>query len=154
MMASFKRLIAFTAAGLLAAQPCAAADLAMLEGSRQSGLYGGIYVRLPIGQIGRDRQEARTGVSFGPTHIYRTANAGDGERRTQINVVDLGVVRSGRPSLTVGGRELIDERGRLSLGEDGGVSPAAIVVGLIVVAGVGYLLIREQFDCDPDGPCY
>lgn len=152
-MASFRHIVLLTAAGLIAAQPCAAADLAPLEGAGRSGLYGGIYVRLPIGQSGR--QEARTGLSFGPTRIYRTANASEGERRTQVNLVDLGIVRSGRPSLTVGGRELIDERGRLSLGGDGGgVSPLAIVVGLVVVAGVGYLLIREQFDCDPDGECY
>jgi hypothetical protein len=147
-MASLKRIVALAAAGLLAAQPCAAAELSPLEGSRRTGLYGGIYLRLPIGP---DRQNARTGLSFGPTRIYRTAHGG--ERRTQIDLVDLGMVRSGRPSLTIGGRELIDERGRLSLRGDG-VSPAAIVVGLVVVAGIAYLLIREQFDCDPEGECY
>ena len=163
-MASIRHGFATAAATLMAAQPCLAAELAPGEGSfrsdaaRQSGIYAGIYARVPLGQSGPRRAEPRAGLRLGPTHVYRGANASGGERRLQLDMVDVGLFRSGRPSLMVAGRQLVDREGRLRLqGEDGGgggIPTWAIVVGgVVVAAGIGYYVLMEQFDCDEDEEC-
>ena len=146
--------LSFLAAGLVAAQPCAAAELEAGDGSRRSGMFAGAYVRVPLGPRGPAREEARAGLSFASTHVYRGADASGGERRLQADIVDIGMFRSGRPSLMVAGRQLVDERGRLSLKDGGGVPTWAIVVGAVVLAaGVGYLVLMERLDCDEDEEC-
>ena len=158
IMASFRHSISFVAAGLMAAQPCLAAELEPIGASRHSGVHAGLYARLPLGPRGRTSEEPRAGLSLGATHLYRGAAASDGERRVQVNMVDLGMFSSGRPSLLVGGRQLVDSRGRLRVQgdeEDGGGIPTwAIVAGGVVLAvGVGYLVLLERFDCDSDEEC-
>jgi len=157
-MATFKHLIALAAAATIAAQPCLAADLVADDASRESGMRVGLYARVPLGDSGRVREEPRAGLSFGATHIYRGINAATGERRIEANLVDIGLFRSGRPSLMLSGRQMLDESGRLRLQDDedggGGIPTWALVAGgLVVAAGVGYLVLLEQFDCDEDEEC-
>jgi hypothetical protein len=151
------RSISMLAAMLIAAQPCAAADLALHEGARQSGAFAGAYVRLPL-TPGKEREEARAGVKLGVSHLYRGSSAVTGERRVEASLVDVGLFQSRKPSLLIGGRQMFDRNGRFSLQGDsggGGVSPWLIGAGVVLLAvGVGALVLADRLKCrEHDDEC-
>jgi hypothetical protein len=142
----------------MAAEPCIAAEIASNDASRQSGAFAGAYFRMPLGGERSPDNEARAGLRMGVAHVYRGVSAETAERRIEAGLVDLGIFRSGRPSLMLGGRQMIDRRGRFSLQGDedgGGVSPWLIVGGVVVLAiGVGALVLAERLKChDHDDEC-
>lgn len=148
--------ISLLAACLTSAQPAMAAEFLAQDGARHSGGFAGAYFRVPLaGQRGAG-EEPRLGVTVGVAHIYRGVDAAVGERRIEAGLVDVGLFTSGRPSLMVGGRQLVDRQGRLSLqGDgDGGVSPWLVGAGVAVLAlGGAALWWFEAIDCDEDEEC-
>lgn len=153
-MKIWARSTALIAALLLTAQPCLAAELASNEFGRRSGAFAAAYVRIPLTGRKGPSDEARAGLRLGVSQVYGSVNTGTGERRQEAGLVDLGMFRSGRPSLTVGGRQLIDKKGRLSLqGDDadgGGVSPWLIVGGVVAAIGVGSVVWWDSKTCSRD----
>ena len=143
----------------MAAEPCIAAEITSNEASRQSGAFAGAYFRMPLGGERSPDDQARTGLRIGVAHVYRGVSPGTGERRIEAGLVDLGIFRSGRPSLMLGGRQMIDQQGRFSLRGDeegrGGASPWLIVGGVVVLAvGVGALVLADRLKCrDHDDEC-
>ena len=158
-MKCFKQGALGLAALMIAVQPCAAADLAPQEGTRHSGVFAGATLRVPLGQGRAPREEARAGLSFGATHVYRGTSATSGERRVQADMVELGIRRSGTASFAIGGRQLLDDKGRLRVQgdddeDDGGISPWLIGAGVVVAAlGIGYLVLLDELDCTDEDEC-
>ena len=156
-MKTTARGIALLAASLAAAQPSMAAELVAQDAARQSGAFAGAYVRVPLAGERKAGNEPRAGVKLGVAHVYRGIDAATGERRIEAGLVDVGLFASGRPSLMLGGRQLVDKTARVSLegdDKDGGVSPWLIGAGVVILAlGASALWFAEAIDCDADEEC-
>ncbi len=157
MMKRSAKSLTLLAALTISAQPCIAADLAAQNASRQSGSFAGAYLHVPLSSSKKVGDEARAGLRLGMSHLYRSGDPGGGERRIDADIVDLGLFQSGRPSLMVGGRQLLAADGHLALkeGDGGGVSPWLIVGGVVILAlGVGAVVLADRLECkDHDDEC-
>jgi hypothetical protein len=129
---------AFTIAGLLVAQPCAAADLAPDRGASEmrSSAFAGLNVRVPMGRTSNFKPSARLQLSS--AYTFRDARTGY-TRTLKPHGLELGVGASGAPAMFAGGQEISRQNvEKLKLGGTG--TTVLYVVGGIVVLGVVLLL--------------
>lgn len=142
------RYTALLVAALVLAQPCTAAKPALASDVPQRAAFGAFYISLPFGP--HNQTGPKAGLRMGASTIYSALGTGT-RTRAELALVDLSFSRTGLRSLDLGGRQLMDSRGRLSL--DGrrelrdGASPLLIVGGLVVAAGVGALIWYDSKTC-------
>ena len=117
------RTAAATAALLMLAQPCLAAE-------RQSSAFAGVTLRLPFGGGAESEASARLRVtSF---HDYRDRR-GAAVSSHRAEGIELGLTRLGKPAFYVGGQGLAETDPRL---HGKGKTTWLIVGGVVVVAVV------------------
>ena len=138
-----KKYLAVTAAAMLAAGPCLAADIPALRdsGARQSGAVAAAYFKVPLGAAGKARK-AHGGLKLAMVHDYRTAGA-QTARVATADTFDLRLVGEKKPALYLAGRKLNGENKRSNLGPVGTVVTAAVVVAAVVA---GFYLARAIDD--------
>ena len=153
-------LIALLATFFMAVEPCLASEQGATSGQRPaSGAFAGAYVRIPFSNSPNSSGKTRAGLKFGLSQAYRTGDASSGMRPVSVEYLDVAMLFSGRPSVTLLGRQMIDRNGRLSLegeeDEDGGVSPWLIAGGVVVLGlGIGAYVIADRLKCrDSDDEC-
>jgi len=148
-------LVAAQALG--AAQPAQAAELIARE-APQIGTFAGARLRVPLGN--RAHQRLRAGLTIAPT---MHARGSDGVSRTRFGEgFELGIARGQRLELSLAGTRIdrigVAPGGATPGGRRAGVSTlgwVAIGVGaaVLVVAGAGFLWLRDIQDCDPGEDC-
>lgn len=148
-------------ASLLAAQavttaePILAAELVERE-TPHMGAFAGARLRMPLGD--RAHPRLRAGLTIAPTMHVRGS---DGASRTRFGEgLELGIAQDRPLELSFAGTRLdrlgIAPGGAGPGGRRAGVSTlgwVAIGVGatVLVVAGVGFLVLRDIADCDYNG---
>lgn len=110
---------------------------------------------MPLGGAHHERH-VRAAATIAPTmHIRDQAGA----TTTRVGEGAAFSLRpDGRLSLSLGGKDLKRDRAGKNLGADepdrGGLPTWALVLGgLVVSAGVGYLVLQEALDCDSGSEC-
>jgi hypothetical protein len=136
MMASIKHAAALMAAGIIALQPCAAAEdfRAFSATHRQTSAFAGVNVRLPLDSGARVKPSARLQL----TSAYYAMDARTGAVQTLKSPgLELGTGAKGRPTFYLNGQNTAEMKQKLELGGSTGtillVAGAALVV-LVVVA--------------------
>jgi len=151
---------ALLAATFLAAEPCVAQQFQPSNEPARTGAFAGLDVRIALTRRPGSAEHTRAGFRLGLSQSYRTAEAGPNTQHMNAELLNFGLYRSGRPTVQLLGRQLIDSRGKLSLddedGEGRGVSPWLIVAGVTVLGlGAGAIILNEQLNkChDHDDEC-
>ena len=126
-MSRLKHAAAAFAVLLLAAQPCAAADVLRDTdpGQRRTAPFAGLGLSLPLNGPARAKPSARLQFTAARPAGGSFARAGAAPG------LELGLAQSGKPALYLGGRPTADLGRRLNLG--GSKGTILIVVGGIVV---------------------
>ena len=134
-----------------------AAELIARE-APQIGAFAGARLRIPLGNSARQR--LRAGLTIAPT---MNARGMDGASRTRFgDGFELGIARGQRLELSLAGTRIdrigIAPGGTRPGGPRAGVSTlgwVAIGVGatVLVVAGAGFLWLRDIQDCDSGEDC-
>lgn len=129
-----KASAAATAAILLCAQPCLAADDFRSLGAteRRSGAFAGMTVRMPL-----DRQRAKPTARLQLTTVHQSYDRSSGlSGRTIMPAgLELGLGRSAKPTLFVGGRSTADIEEKLHVKGSSGTT-ILIVGGVLLLAVV------------------
>lgn len=128
---SFARwAVAMTAAGLLAAQPCAAAGDGAGWEQRRMSAFAGVNLRMPLGGAKPARPSARLQLTTG----YQLRDARTGALRTfQPKGLEIGAAGNGAPSFYLNGRHSAELRKSAAL--TGSTSDTVwIVLGVALVA--------------------
>jgi hypothetical protein len=130
--------MAATAAGVLAAQPCAAAAGPGHFGEGRIASFAGVNVRMPLGQAGRNRPSAR--LQLTSSHHMRDARTGS-VRTFKAKGLELGADRNGAPALYLNGQTTAEIKERAGLASS---TPDTVwmVFGVALVA-VGVLVISN-----------
>lgn len=134
------------AALALAATPCLAADLPAFseKGERRSGAVAGAYIKVPLSPGRNMKRGPQAGLRLAMTHDYRTASAPQAQR-VEANALDLRLVGQKQPTLFVAGKAVTGQEARKhQLGSTAGMIGIGVVVGLVVAAGVFYLILIEN----------
>jgi hypothetical protein len=136
------------------AQPAFAADLIERQ-TPLMGAFAGARLRMPFG--GRAHQRLRAGLTIAPTMHVRGS---DGTSRTRFGEgLELGIAQNRPLELSIAGTRLdrlgVAPGGTGPGGRRAGVSTLgwiAIGVGatIVVVAGAGFLVLRDIADCGLD----
>jgi hypothetical protein len=117
------------AAGILAAQPCAAAedyrDLGMRE--RRASAFAGVNLRLPLGGAKAAKPSARLQLSAATT--VRDMRSGS-MTTTRAHGFEIGTGAGGKPALYMGGQSRAEMKTKLGIG---GTTTTVIVVGGVVL---------------------
>ena len=133
------------AAGMLVAQPCAAADdfrgTSGLE--RRTSAFAGMSVRLPLGASERSKPTAR--LQFTTAASTRDARTGSMET-LRAQGVEIGAGKAGKPALFLGGRSAAELKQQHGLKSTTGT---ILLVGAVVVVGV-VLLAAFTIPPQPD----
>ena len=143
---------------LAAAQPVAAAQHFGQE-QRQMGAFAGVRLRVSL-----DGPEAERGVRAGLALAPAVrSQRSDGAARTRLGEgLELGVTPNQPVTLSLAGSRVhrlgMGPNGSAAEGRRAGVSTlgwVAIGVGAVIVVGlgVGYLILDDALDCDPDDEC-
>ena len=128
-MTFLKYALAAAAAGLLAAQPCAAASNPRAWDERRISAFAGVNLRMPLGEAG-----ARPSARLQLTTSYDARDARTGSVRSfRMQGLELGAGRSGSPSLYMNGRTSAQVREQLRLSGSTG-DTVWIVFGVTLVA--------------------
>jgi hypothetical protein len=152
MSALVKRLAIAALLGaqlLTASRPALAVELDSVR-DQQTGAFGGLRVRLPLGGQARERQ-LRAGLTLAPTLASRLA---DGESRLRIGEgLELGLRGREPLRLSLAGRD-VARLGARQAGDadDGGIPTGAWIAGgivLVTLAGVVFIGVAlENADDD------
>lgn len=139
---------ALLAVTMLAAQPCAAAeDMRHFSNSeRRSAAFGGVNIRLPLGQGVRSKPTAR--LQLTSTHTYRDNGSG-AVRVFSPSGLELGASEKGKPTLYVGGQHPAEIKKKLGIG---GTTTTLLVIGgvILILAVVAASSTPPQVDFDDD----
>jgi hypothetical protein len=147
-------LAAASAALMLGAQPCAAAEDLRDLGSpeRRSALFAGGGVRVPLG---RERAAARPTMrlQLGMTHRYHDPRSAAPAREIRVGAFELGAGPAGKPAFYMGGRDVGEMEDKLGISTLGAVAiGAAVAVGALLVVAAANPLEGGCLGGD-DGDC-
>ena len=133
------------AAGMLAAQPCAAAeDLRDQSGQeRQASAFGGVSVRVPLGRTAGAKPSARLRLTTGYSVRDRLTGA---SRSFRGHGLELGAGTAGKPTLYLGGQNSAEMKTKLGIG---GKTTTILVVGGVVLLLL-IVLAATQVPPQPD----
>jgi hypothetical protein len=134
-----KRALAMTVAGLLTAQPCAAASYAAGWGERKISAFAGINVRMPLGQARAARPSARLQLTTG--YSIRDVRTGS-VRRLKAQGLEIGAGGDGAATFHMNGQSKAELQKKLGL--SGSTSNTVwIILGVTLVA-VGVLVLSNS----------
>jgi hypothetical protein len=139
--------LAIAAAGLLAAQPCAAADDPAGWSERRIGAFAGVGVRMPLGTASRARPSARLQLSTS----YNVRNLRTGALDSfKAQGLEIGAARGGGPTLHLNGRSLARSDRELAL--TGSTSNTVLIVLGVTLAAVTALVLITSDRAELPGP--
>jgi hypothetical protein len=144
-MTRLKCAAAIAAAGLLAAQPCAAAedyrDAGMRE--RHASAFAGVNLRLPLGGKQAGKPSAR--LQFTAASTIRDVRSGS-TRTVRAHGLEIGSGEKGKAALYMGGQNTADMKTKLGVG--GSTTTTIIIVGGVLLLLV--ILAASQVPPQPD----
>ena len=143
-MARVKCAAAIAAAGMLAAQPCAAAedyrDAGMRE--RHASAFAGVNLRLPIGGKQAGKPTARLQLTAAST--IRDIRSGS-TRTVRAHGFEIGTGGKGKAALYMGGQNTAEMDTKLGIG--GTTTTVIVVAGVLLLL---YILAASQVPPQPD----
>lgn len=146
----FARALAATAALMLAATPCVAAEIPNHEppGARRSHAVAGAYLRVPLSRDATGRaRPAYAGFRMTMQHDSRSGRP-PGARLLESDGIDLRLTGRTGPTLYLAGTPVTGAEGRRLNGLGTGET-IAIVAGVVVVALVaGVLVLQDAICCE------
>ena len=146
-MTGFRYGVGIMVAGMLAAQPCLAADdlSAMGRSDRGMGAFAGLNVKLPL--TGGKPAKASARLQLTPEFSTRSLQTGS-IRTLRPAGLELGAGASGKPALYVGGQDAREMRTKLGVG--GSTTTALVIVGGVILVLV--VIAATQVPVWPDPP--
>ncbi|MFN3388531.1 MAG: hypothetical protein ACK40O_06325 [Allosphingosinicella sp.] len=137
------KMLAATAACLMVAAPCAAADIRGFEetGARRSGASAGLYFALPLDGTRSDK--AKAGLRLQMTHDYRSGTA-QAARTLRADAFELRLLGDRKPTFYAAGMALTDEEAKKR--NLTGVGTVVTVAILAAAAVGGYYIVRAIDD--------
>lgn len=123
---------AATAALFLIVQPCLAAGPASNFGASETraAAFGGLQVRLPLGQKERAKPTARLQLS---SAYYERERSGALVQTQRTSGLELGAGKAGKPALYLGGQDTAEMQNKLNIG---GTTTTLLIVGGVVLVVV------------------
>ena len=144
-MARIKWTAAAMAAGMLAVQPCAAAEDYRDAGTRErhASAFGGVSMRVPLGGGRAEKPSARLQLTAAST--IRDVRSG-ATSTTRAHGLEIGAGGAGKPALYMGGRNTAEMKEKLGIG--GKTTTIVVVAGVVVLLLV--ILAASQVPPQPD----
>ena len=114
------------------------------KGERRGGVVAGAYFKVPLSPGRNVKRGPQAGLRLAMTHDYRTASAPQAQL-VEANALDLRFVGEKQPTLFVAGKAVTGKEARKhQLGGTAGAIGIGVVVGLVLAAGVFYLILIEN----------
>jgi hypothetical protein len=136
------KLLAFSAAAVMAATPCLSAELPGNQdaGARRSGAVAGAYLKVPLD--GPRAEKPRAGLRLSMVHDYRSANA-QTARVIEADTFDLRLTGR-KPALFIAGQPVGGKDSKRS--NLGPIGSTVTLVVLVAAAVGGYYIYRAIDD--------
>lgn len=137
-----RRALMLTAAGVLTAQPCAAAMPSPAWGELQMFTFAGLNVKVALGNAKASRPSGRLQL----TTSYHLRDASTGSVQTlKTDGLEIGTSARGAPKLYLNGQDTAEMREKLRLSGPNSdttsivLAVALVVVGVVVIANLSTL---------------
>ena len=138
-MTSFKYAVAMTAAGLLAAQPCAAQTDSTGWNERRVSAFAGVNVRMSLGRSTPARPSAR--LQLTTNYSVRDVRTGS-VRSFQAQGLEIGAAGNGAPAVYMNGQTTAEMREKLRL--SGSTSETVWIIFGVALVAVAVLVLSSS----------
>jgi hypothetical protein len=135
----WKCAVAMAAAGLLAAQPCAAAPDPAGWSERRTSAFAGLTVRMSLGEAGPARPTAR--LQLTTSYDMRDARTGSVET-LKAKGLEIGAAANGTPAFYLNGQNSADVQKKLGL--SGSTGETVLIIFGVTLLAVGVLVLSSS----------